>query len=290
MASSVTLSNSLSVIGGRPSVPSARHDVFPAAVTLAFPSSLFRSLSLSVSSASWPPAAAASIRKRGGVKRAPVMANASEWEQDVGVKTQEEGEEGAGDGEIDFENEFVELPEGTKLFVGNLPFNLDNQQLGELFEGAGEVLDVNIITDRETGNSRGFGFVTMGTVEEAEKGVELFNRHSLEGRLLTVNKAAPRGTKVERPSQAGSSTNKIYVGNLPWQADDNSLLQLFSEHGKVLEARVVYDRETGRSRGFGFVTYSSESEVNDAIAALDGTDMDGRPLRVNIAEDRRRGF
>lgn len=204
------------------------------------------------------------------------------------VKTQEEG--ATGDGEIDFENEFVELPEGTKLFVGNLPFNLDNQQLGELFEGAGEVLDVNIITDRETGNSRGFGFVTMGTLEEAEKGVELFNRHSLEGRLLTVNKAAPRGTKVERPFQAGP-TNKIYVGNLPWQADDNSLLQLFSEHGKVLEARVVYDRETGRSRGFGFVTYSSESEVNDAIAALDGADMDGRPLRVNIAEDRsRRGF
>ena len=62
----------------------------------------------------------------------------------------------------------------------------------------------------------------------------------------------------------------------------------FSEHGKVLEARVVYDRETGRSRGFGFVTYSSDSEVNDAIAALDGTDMDGRTLRVNIAEDRPR--
>jgi len=292
MASSVTVSNSLSVIGGRPSVPSARHDVFPAAVTLAFPSSLFRSLSLSVSSsASWPPAAAASIRKRGGVKRAPVMANASEWEQDVGVKTQEgeEGETGAGE-VVDFENEFVELPEGTKLFVGNLPFNLDNQQLGELFEGAGEVLDVNIITDRETGNSRGFGFVTMATVEEAEKGVELFNRYSLEGRLLTVNKAAPRGTKFERPAQPASGS-KIYVGNLPWQADDNSLLQLFSEHGKVLEARVVYDRETGRSRGFGFVTYSSESEVSDAIAALDGTELDGRPLRVNIAEDRsRRGF
>jgi len=219
------------------------------------------------------------------------MANASEWEQDVGVKTQEgeEGETGAGE-VVDFENEFVELPEGTKLFVGNLPFNLDNQQLGELFEGAGEVLDVNIITDRETGNSRGFGFVTMATVEEAEKGVELFNRYSLEGRLLTVNKAAPRGTKFERPAQPASGS-KIYVGNLPWQADDNSLLQLFSEHGKVLEARVVYDRETGRSRGFGFVTYSSESEVSDAIAALDGTELDGRPLRVNIAEDRsRRGF
>jgi nucleolin len=52
-------------------------------------------------------------------------------------------------------------------------------------------LDVNIITNRETGNPHGFGFVTMGTVEEAYKGVELFNKYGLEGRLLTVNKATP---------------------------------------------------------------------------------------------------
>lgn len=63
---------------------------------------------------------------------------------------------------------------------------------------------------------------------------------------------------------------RIYVGNLPWQVDDARLEQVFSEHGKVTSARVVLERETGRSRGFGFVTMSSEIEVNDAIAALDG--------------------
>lgn len=66
------------------------------------------------------------------------------------------------------------------------------------------------------------------------------------------------------------TTNRIYVGNLPWQVDDARLEQVFSEYGKVVNARVVSDRETGRSRGFGFVTMSSETEVNDAIAALDG--------------------
>ena len=66
------------------------------------------------------------------------------------------------------------------------------------------------------------------------------------------------------------SSFRIYVGNLPWQVDDARLEQVFSEHGKVVNARVVYDRETGRSRGFGFVTMASETELNDAIAALDG--------------------
>ena len=62
---------------------------------------------------------------------------------------------------------------------------------------------------------------------------------------------------------------RVYVGNLPWDVDDVRLEQLFSEYGKVVNARVVQDRETGRSRGFGFVTMSSESEVNDAFENLD---------------------
>lgn len=67
-----------------------------------------------------------------------------------------------------------------------------------------------------------------------------------------------------------NSTNRIYVGNLSWGVDDLALETLFSEQGKVTEARVIYDRETGRSRGFGFVTYNSAEEVNRAIESLDG--------------------
>lgn len=92
----------------------------------------------------------------------------------------------------------------------------------------------------------------------------------IDGRLLTVNKAAPRGTHVERPPRVFEPAFRIYVGNLPWDVDNARLEQVFSEHGKVVEARVVYDRETGRSRGFGFVKMSNETEMNDAIAALDG--------------------
>ena len=92
----------------------------------------------------------------------------------------------------------------------------------------------------------------------------------MNGRRLTVNRAAPRGSRPERQPRVYDAAFRIYVGNLPWDVDSGRLERLFSEHGKVVDARVVSDRETGRSRGFGFVQMSNENEVNVAIAALDG--------------------
>ncbi|MGV7468104.1 hypothetical protein PJI21_29420, partial [Mycobacterium kansasii] len=69
----------------------------------------------------------------------------------------------------------------------------------------------------------------------------MFHSYELNGRLLTVNKAAPRGSRPERPPRQFAPSFRIYVGNLPWDVDDDRLEQLFSEHGKVLSARVVSD-------------------------------------------------
>ncbi|KAJ6888801.1 28 kDa ribonucleoprotein [Populus alba x Populus x berolinensis] len=210
----------------------------------------------------------------------------SDWEA--------EGEDAAateairGEGESGDEEGFVEPPEEAKIFVGNLPYDVDSEKLAMLFEQAGTVEIAEVIYNRETDTSRGFGFVTMSTVEESEKAVEMLHRYDLDGRLLTVNKAAPRGSRPERAPRVSEPGYRIYVGNLPWDVDSGRLEQIFSEHGKVVSARVVFDRETGRSRGFGFVTMSTESELNDAIAALDGQNLDGRPIRVNVAEERPR--
>jgi RNA recognition motif-containing protein len=81
---------------------------------------------------------------------------------------------------------------------------------------------------------------------------------------------------------------KLFVGNLPWSVGDAELTQIFSNHGEVQSARVINDRDTGRSRGFGFV----EMETNDIAAlikATDGHEVDGRNLRVNQAEDKEAG-
>jgi len=82
---------------------------------------------------------------------------------------------------------------------------------------------------------------------------------------------------------------KIYVGNLPWRATDAQLSQLFGNHGDVSDAKIVTDRETGRSRGFGFVTMASDDAAQAAIRALNGYSLEGRSLVVNEAREQSGG-
>ena len=79
---------------------------------------------------------------------------------------------------------------------------------------------------------------------------------------------------------------KLYVGGLPFAVSDRRLEEIFSAHGTVESARVITDRMTGRSRGFGFVEMSSEEEAEAAIASLNGTEVDGRTLTFNEARER----
>ena len=78
----------------------------------------------------------------------------------------------------------------------------------------------------------------------------------------------------------------IYVGNLAWGVGDNDLRTTFEPFGSVDSAKVIMDRDSGRSRGFGFVEMPNQAEGEKAIAAVNGTDMEGRPLRVNEAQPR----
>jgi len=82
----------------------------------------------------------------------------------------------------------------------------------------------------------------------------------------------------------------IYVGNLSFRTDDEELRNVFAEFGEVASAKVVMDRETNRSRGFGFVEMVNDAEGNAAIEALDGAEVSGRNLRVNEARPREKRF
>ena len=79
---------------------------------------------------------------------------------------------------------------------------------------------------------------------------------------------------------------RLFVGNLSFKLTENDLLDVFSPHGDVMQVRIILDRETGRPRGFGFVTMGSEEDANKAIEALNGQNIEGRPLTVNIARPR----
>jgi cold-inducible RNA-binding protein len=97
------------------------------------------------------------------------------------------------------------------------------------------------------------------------------------------------GNDVEEvdPRLANKNMNtKMYVGNLPFEVNEQDIRELFSEHGPVNEVAVVMDRETGRPRGFAFVTMNTKEGMDNAIRALDGKDFNGRALSVNEARPR----
>ena len=85
-----------------------------------------------------------------------------------------------------------------KLYVGNLPYTTTEAQVRELFGQAGEITDIALITDRETGRPKGFGFVEMATVEGAQEAIKRFNGYQLDNRNLTVNEARPREERGDR--------------------------------------------------------------------------------------------
>ncbi|KAI8897970.1 hypothetical protein BC833DRAFT_591528 [Globomyces pollinis-pini] len=90
---------------------------------------------------------------------------------------------------------------------------------------------------------------------------------------------------MSRRPEAPAGT-KIFVGNLSWGIHGEDLASHFGQYGDVVDSIVLKDRETGRSRGFGFVTFSSTESADAAITGMDGQDLDGRQLRVNLANAR----
>jgi len=104
----------------------------------------------------------------------------------------------------------------------------------------------------------------------------------------TVGNGPGSGRGWTRSSKRdGDMAKKLFVGNLSWNTGDDGLYEAFSQFGEVTEAKVILDRETGRSRGFGFVTYATGEAGDDAISGMDGQDLDGRAIRVNEAQERR---
>ena len=84
-------------------------------------------------------------------------------------------------------------------------------------------------------------------------------------------------------------SKKIFVGSVSWNTSEEELRRAFEKYGEIIEAKLITDRETGRSRGFAFITFGNDGDADKAIAEMNGTELDGRALRVNEARERSRG-
>ena len=228
---------------------------------------------------------------------APVVSRAvgATWKNNRGFSDVVESAEGDVEGEESAEGvESVEKPvveEQHKIYVGNLSWNATSEDLQAAF-GEFNVTAADVVLDRNSGRSRGFGFVTVASAEDLGRAVEAMNGCEIDGREVRVSKAQSPGDRPERPLRMPGErrqmrrepdNRRVYFGNLSWGMDHLDLQDLCSEFGAVQDSRLITDRETGRSRGFGFVTMSSEAEADEVVAQLNGQDVDGRVLRVNIA-------
>lgn len=201
----------------------------------------------------------------------------------------------AGEGED--EGDAAPAPRGdeNKLYIGNLSWNTTDDELARVFADY-DVQEASVVMDRMSGRSRGFAFVTVGSAEAMQGAIDALDGVDIDGREIRVSQAqtqprdrADRPPRMDREGGRGrgrgmvNDKRRVYFGNLSWGMDHLDLQDLCAEFGSVEDSRLITDRETGRSRGFGFVTMSSESEADEVVNQLNGQDVDGRVLRVNIA-------
>jgi len=164
---------------------------------------------------------------------------------------------------------------GCEVRMGNLPHTMDVLVLKELASEFGEVSAANIARDRETGYSRGFGFLTLVNAEQATHVTAQLDGKVVDGHKLDVKLAG-----------ANSVRQAIYFGNLSWDLDFDVLTSLCNKFGEIISAKIITDRETGRSKGFGFVTMSTKEQADEVVAQLDGMEVEGRTIYVRIKTNR----
>eukprot|EP00741_Cyanophora_paradoxa_P016365 tig00020912_g15800.t2 len=146
-----------------------------------------------------------------------------------------------------------------KIFLGGLSWETSEETLREYFGRYGEIIDCVIMKDKATGHPRGFGFVTYSDPSVVD--TVLNDKHVLDGRQIEAKRAVSKEAMAAR----GPKTKKIFVGGLPSTLSEADFRKYFEQFGRVVESQIMHDHETGRPRGFGFVTFASEDDVERVI-------------------------
>ncbi|CAL5382136.1 unnamed protein product [Camellia sinensis] len=176
-----------------------------------------------------------------------------------------------------------------RVYIGNIPRTVNNDELRQIVEEHGAVEKAEVMYDKYSGRSRRFAFVTMKTVEDANAAIEKLNGTQIGGREIKANITEKPLQTMDLPffqsEESGfiDSPHKVYVGNLAKTVTTEMLKNFFAEKGKVLSAKVSRVPGTSKSSGFGFVTFSSEEDVEAVISSVNNALLEGQKIRVNKA-------
>ncbi|CAG8507578.1 4249_t:CDS:2 [Ambispora gerdemannii] len=164
------------------------------------------------------------------------------------------------------------IHEEGKMFIGGLNWETTDDSLKSHFSQFGEVTDVIVMRDPNTGRSRGFGFLTF--VDPSVVNTVLVKEHQLDGKIIDPKRAIPR--------EEQEKTEKIFVGGIAPEVTEEEFKEFFTQFGNVIDATLMVDRETGRPRGFGFITFDSSEPVEKAMAR-DDLEIQNKPVEVKRA-------
>ncbi|KAM7498412.1 hypothetical protein LguiA_022826 [Lonicera macranthoides] len=175
-----------------------------------------------------------------------------------------------------------------KLFIGGISWDTNEERVKEYFSAYGEVLEAVIMKDRTTGRARGFGFVVFADPAVAEKVIK--EKHNIDGRMVEAKKAVPRDDQSTMSRNSSSiqgspgqaRTRKIFVGGLASTVTENDFKSYFEQFGTITDVVVMYDHNTQRPRGFGFITYDSEDAV-DKVLLRTFHELNGKMVEVKRA-------
>ncbi|KAH6840780.1 hypothetical protein B0I37DRAFT_357631 [Chaetomium sp. MPI-CAGE-AT-0009] len=162
------------------------------------------------------------------------------------------------------------------MFIGGLNWETTDPQesLRDYFSQFGEVLECTVMRDGATGRSRGFGFLTFKDPKTVN--IVMVKEHYLDGKIIDPKRAIPRDEQEK--------TSKIFVGGVSQETTDHEFREYFAQFGRVVDATLMMDKDTGRPRGFGFVTFESEAGVDACLATA--LEIHGKPIEVKKAQPR----
>ncbi|KAG0587703.1 hypothetical protein KC19_2G185100 [Ceratodon purpureus] len=175
-------------------------------------------------------------------------------------------------------------PVHRKLFVRGLAWETSSVALREAFEQYGEVEEACVITDKGTGKSRGFGFITFKHMDSAQRALKEPSKN-IDGRITVCNLASAGGSSGT--SSSDQAQRKLYIGGLSYETTSDTLLNIFSQYGEIEEGAIAYDKNTNKSRGFAFVTFKTIDGAKRAMEDSNKT-IEGRHVTVKLAAEGQR--